>query len=65
MEADGVSLALPLVAAPELVKLDDPALHLSFAVFGVMAEGESHGRFRPFFITNRGSLDGVEHVVRH
>ena len=65
MEGDGVAFAFPLVAAPEFVEFDDPFLHVFFGMIGVVAEGEGHGGFGAFFVTDGGALDAVEDVVGH
>ena len=65
VEADGVALAFPLVAAPEFEELNDPILHIFFRVVGVVAEGEGHGGFGAFFITDCGALDGVQDIIGH
>ena len=65
VEGDGVALAFPLVAAPEFEEFDDPGFHVFFGMIRVVTEGEFHGGFGAFFITDGGALDGVEDVVGH
>ena len=65
MEADGVALAFPLVAAPEFEEFDDPLLHLFFGVVWMMKHREIEGGLRAFFVADGGALDGVENAVRH
>ena len=65
MEADGVTFALPLVAAPEFVKFLGPVDELFLLVLRIYGADDLEGGHGAFFVADGRALEGVEDGVGH